>query len=233
LSQIKEFRRRPWHDHPMSQTKPAISPLRLDQCRGASGEGCPRLLFRDETLARELARVARELGFADHLLAKTKGRILHHHAFAVSVSGCPNGCSRPHIADLGLVPARQPKWSANECDQCLACLAACREGALDMIDTELHIDRSRCLGCGDCLAACPSGALGYRAEGYRVVLGGKLGRRPRLGRELPGLWTARDAARVLRACLGLMMHECDPNVRFAQALDTAGEAFFAGLCELS
>jgi len=203
--------------------------LRLEQCRGASPQGCRHALRRDDTLADAMHRTADALGWSGYLTDRVTGPIARHQAFAVSVCGCANGCSRPHIASLGLVPARSPAWNAARCDRCLACLAACREHALVMDKAGLTIDRDRCLRCGDCLKACKVGALESEIQGYRVLVGGRLGRRPRLARELPGLYSPQAALEVLRLSLELMMSRTDQLARFAEAIDAAGPDFWVAL----
>ena len=63
------------------------------------------------------------------------------------------------------------------------------------------VDYSRCLACGQCIRECPSGSLRKGAQGYRVLLGGKLGRHPRLGEELPGVYSGKEVLKLLGSCL--------------------------------
>lgn len=169
-------------------------PLILTACRGAAS-GCPRAAVPDgaDLLRRleaspvlaDLQRAARE---------RLGERPPRHHAFAVSVSACPNGCSRPHIADIGLTGAVRPRLTDAPCLQCGACLTACREGAVALTETGPRLDPDRCLECGDCLRACPAGTLAADETGWRVWLGGRLGRHPALADPLPG---RRPTSRVV------------------------------------
>lgn len=45
------------------------------------------------------------------------------------------------------------------CDGCGACLEACPEGALYLVDGRAAVDEGRCRECEACVAACPSGAI--------------------------------------------------------------------------
>ena len=124
-----------------------------------------------------------------------------HHEFRVSVSDCPNACSRPQIADLSILGARRPQVGAEPCSGCRACVEACREGAVVVTDDDPHpvIDYEKCLRCGQCLEVCPTGTLEESGCGYRVQVGGRLGRRPQLARELPGIFSASEVLELAAA----------------------------------
>ena len=55
-----------------------------------------------------------------------------------------------------------------------------------------------CQKCGRCIAVCPSGTIKQGQKGFRVQLGGRLGRHPRLGMELPGILKPEQVLEVLR-----------------------------------
>ena len=122
-----------------------------------------------------------------------------HHEFRVSLSTCPNACSRPQIVDFGIVGALRPAIGPDPCTQCGACVEACAEQAVALPGGQSApvIDFARCLACGQCLKVCPTGTLVEGERGYRILLGGKLGRHPQLGRELAGLHSEEDLLTVL------------------------------------
>ena len=65
------------------------------------------------------------------------------------------------------------------------------------------------------MAACPSGSIVAGDRGYRVQLAGRLGRHPRLARELPGIHDEEQVLAVLRACLRLLKERSRSGERFA------------------
>lgn len=67
------------------------------------------------------------------------------------------------------------------------------------------------------------------ARGFRVLVGGKLGRRPCLARELEGLYTPEQALRILNACLRAHQETWRPGLRFADVVTARGAARVAGL----
>lgn len=52
-------------------------------------------------------------------------------------------------------------YQVNEalCRGCAACVAACPEGAIAVVNNIAHIAADRCTGCGACAEACPEGAI--------------------------------------------------------------------------
>lgn len=54
------------------------------------------------------------------------------------------------------------KIDENRCNGCGACVAACHEGAIEMIDGKAVLTREDyCDGLGDCLPECPTGAISF------------------------------------------------------------------------
>ena len=83
------------------------------------------------------------------------------------------------------------------------------------------IDPERCMACGLCIFSCPAGTLGEASRGYRMLLGGKLGRNPRLARELPGIYNETDVLRIVDACITLFKDNSSGGKRFAEVLTDA------------
>jgi dissimilatory sulfite reductase (desulfoviridin) alpha/beta subunit len=191
----------------------------------ASG-GCPnQAVDPGETagLPEELEDRLREADIRSFLKARVNGPLKFHHEFRIVVAGCPNACSRPQIADIGLIGASTPEIAGVECSRCGACLDACKEGAVNLDAGGPAIDRSACLRCGDCVRTCPTGALAAGDTGYRILIGGKLGRHPRLGAQLPGLHDVESVLKVLERCLAHYRTHCIAGERFGEILEKTGD----------
>lgn len=201
----------------MKEQLPAYA---LKVCRGATQ--CPHaVLGRD--LTAELEDVIAASGWPE-FLALMNRPIRHHHQFRVTVASCPNGCSQPHIADFGLIAFAPVTVEPERCSGCGHCVAVCAEKALCLEDG-IQLDQSRCLGCAACARVCPEKALGVADAGYRVLVGGKLGRHPRLAHEL-GFFSQTRALEILRATLTVLMEHGRPGLRLGELIEKIGREEF-------
>jgi dissimilatory sulfite reductase (desulfoviridin) alpha/beta subunit len=168
-----------------------------------------------------------EKNVRDFLLSRVKGPLKIHHEFRVSVSDCPNACSRPQIADLGLIGAVTPRVSEESCTRCGACREACKESAIDLPDDAGRpiVNQEKCVSCGQCILACSSGTLVERKRGRRILLGGKLGRHPQLARELRDIYSADETMRIVQKCLQHYVENCAEGERFGEILNRTGIQF--------
>ena len=161
----------------------------------------------------ELERILEDSGWPEFLRSVTDGKPKPHQQVRIVLAGCPNACSRPQIADFGLIRAGTPAIDAASCTDCGACAATCPEGAISSREGVHRIDRARCLYCLRCRGVCPEGALEAETTGYRVLMGGRLGRRPMLARELQGVYQLRESLDLLAGCLAFLRRHFLPGVR--------------------
>jgi dissimilatory sulfite reductase (desulfoviridin) alpha/beta subunit len=144
-------------------------------------KGCPNAINRPLELIKTLEDVLKNSQLDDFIKNKLKGQPLKpHHRFKVSISDCPNGCSQLYIADFGIHSFVKIKHDDSLCTLCDNCVISCEEGAIKKVDQKIVIDNKKCIGCGGCIKACPEGAIKETYRGYKIYVGGKLGRHPRL-----------------------------------------------------
>ncbi len=218
LKAMKKIRNNPAAMHYFSQLKnlgQAMEKLYLvDSCRACSNAVVPV-----QRTARELEQVASTLDFGTELKAKLPGRPLFHHVFKISVSGCPNSCSQPQIKDFGLQGRARVVESPGACTWCAACVDACPDGAVDLSKEGPVLDEEKCLLCGRCARACPSEALVVKERGYTVLLGGKLGRHPRLARRFLTLAGEAECCQALDAVMEFYLRHGDGEQRLGSLLE--------------
>ena len=172
----------------------------IEECRAK--DGCSHSLTGEGYLSPALERAIAP--YRNLPQARTSGT--RPHPFKVVISHCPNGCSRPQIGDIGIMAASVPLITEEACTQCQACVTACLEGAIPKAGHEGPRITDACLYCGDCVTACPTGTLRASKVRYRILLGGKLGRHPRLGEDLGHLFTEEEVYEVISATLEAFIH---------------------------
>ena len=204
----------------LNQMEEEVQGYQMETCFGPSG--CPnRAVISDEFSKKVEERLAGR-NLKSFLTARVKGPLKVHHEFRVSISDCPNACSRPQIVDVGLIGARSPNVLDMTCSQCGACVAVCREGAISLTGQAPRVDPRKCLSCGQCIPACTTGTLQAAVSGYRILVGGKLGRHPRLGRELPEIYSQEEALKAIDRCLDHYQRYCLSGERFGEILERTG-----------
>ncbi|MCP4575374.1 MAG: 4Fe-4S dicluster domain-containing protein [Deltaproteobacteria bacterium] len=189
----------------------------IETCFGAGG--CPNRACHTDDLSEKIETVLEGKDLKGFLKRKVKGPLKMHHEFRVSVSDCPNGCSRPQISDFGLMGAERPKVSKEPCSSCGACEAICKEKAIVLQGETVRIDQSRCLACGQCIDVCPTETLVSAEKGYRILLGGKLGRHPRLAEALPSIYSPLEVLDMLNHCLDHYRRFSIYGERFGEILE--------------
>lgn len=198
-----------------------VKGFQVETCFAQSG--CPNRAVEDDDLVKKLERKLAAKNLKAFLKRKVQGPLKFHHEFRVSISDCPNACSRPQIVDIGLIGARKPVVSEEEtCTECGACIETCKEGAITIRDALPTIDEDRCVACGQCIDVCPTGILKEGAKGYQVLVGGKLGRHPRLGKEVPGIYSEEEVLKMVDQCIGYYQHHCVEGERFGEVLERGG-----------
>ena len=198
-----------------------VKGYQVETCFGRSG--CPNRAVIDEELLTKLETLLASRDIRSFLKEKVKGPLKIHHEFRLAVSDCPNACSRPQIADLGLIGACLPEMTEEACSECGACSDACKEKAVALQGGRPMIDVSICLFCADCARVCPTGTLKEGKRGYRIFVGGKLGRHPRLARELPGIHSLVETLKIVERCTDVFQKHCVGGERFGEILERTGK----------
>jgi len=193
--------------------------FQVEQCFGPNG--CPNQAVQDRTLAEEIEGILANRNLKEFLRSKVAEPLKLHHQFRIAISNCPNACSRPQIVDVGLIGARQPSLALELCTNCGACAEVCKEKAIAIGIPEDYptLDNEKCVNCGQCIDVCPSGAMNESSRGYRILIGGKLGRHPQLGAELHGIRSAHEVLTIVERCLDHYLEYNMSGERFGEILN--------------
>jgi dissimilatory sulfite reductase (desulfoviridin) alpha/beta subunit len=200
-----------------------IKGYEVSTCFG--GAGCPNSANSCTRLAKEIETLIKKEDILSFLKKNVKQDLKFHHEFKIVLADCPNACSRPQIADIGIIGSVLPGLSKETCTLCNACVEACDENAieLDEDNTQPVIDYRKCLMCAKCIGACPTETIMEKERGFRIMLGGRLGRHPRLAMEIPGLHSHDQIISIVKKCLKFYKTNSKNGQRFSHILDSVDQ----------
>lgn len=153
------------------------------------------------------------------------------HKFKIAVGGCPNNCVKPDLNDLGVVGQRVPVPDTEKCRGCKKCQIEknCPIHAAKLEDGKISIDPDACNHCGRCKGKCPFGAVEEYREGYKILIGGRWGKKTACGRPLPRLFTTEEEVMaVIDRAILLFREEGIAGERFADAVTRLGFDYVSG-----
>lgn len=153
------------------------------------------------------------------------------HKFKIAVGGCPNNCVKPDLNDLGVVGQRVPVLDTEKCRGCKKCQIEknCPIHAAKLEDGRISIDPDACNHCGRCKGKCPFGAVEEYREGYKILIGGRWGKKTACGRPLPRLFTTEEEVMtVIDRAILLFREEGIAGERFADTVARLGFDYVSG-----
>jgi len=203
----------------MEQMTTEIQGYQLDVCFGPGG--CPNRAGISDGLLVAIDSVLKNEDLLSFLKSQINGELKFHHEFRVSIAECPNACSQPQIKDIGIIAVLSPRVTTVACSECRACETICPDKAVKIEYGKPFVDAGLCLMCGQCIGVCETGTIADGNWGYRVQVAGRLGRHPRLGRELPGIFNEAEVVEIVRACIELYKSRSRNGQRFADVFQEA------------
>lgn len=166
--------------------------------------------------SRRLATALDERFFGRVVPKKTK----------MAVSGCPNSCSKPIENDIGFMGAAQPGLNQDLCTGCGACAKLCNAKAIHMVDQRPVINTEKCIQCGKCIVSCPTKAWEQERKGYHILIGGKIGRFPRLGNIVARFVDEEEVEKYTENLLAIFAELAQPGERMANVVERLGVEVF-------
>ena len=184
-------------------------------------DSCPNALTDSSHLLSSLEKILEEEKLTQFLISKVGPKLKAHHKFKVCLSECPNACSQIHICDFALHGVVKISVNPKACSFCGSCVEACEEGAIELTEFGPMIKEELCVGCGHCIKVCPESALNEEFKGYKVYLGGKLGRHPRLATFL-GYFQAEEIPKLFYKILELYKKYNQKGERLGAIIEKLG-----------
>ncbi len=200
----------------LSKMSAEVKGYQIDACFGT--EGCPNRANHSDNMINSIEDIFKKEDILSFLKERVNGELKLHHEFRVTVSDCPNACSQPQIKDIGIIGACVPRVVDEECTLCNSCVDICKEKAIILDDSRSKpvMEFALCLKCGKCIEVCPTGTIAMGKAGFRVQLGGKLGRHPKLAAELPGIYSEDEVIEIVKACIKFYKENSRRGERFAE-----------------
>lgn len=155
----------------------------------------------------------------------------------ISISGCPNACTSPMLNEIGIIGRIQPLRIPGMCTGCGTCVKYCKENAIIIKNGVSVLDPLKCVQCGVCIQSCPFHLLQSKHQHYLIVVGGRRGRHPRLGRTLMMVEDEVLAVQVVerivqwvyrRAWSGRLLSEQLDDLHFDEFRKSIAEEFTTG-----
>jgi dissimilatory sulfite reductase (desulfoviridin) alpha/beta subunit len=186
---------------------------RIQGCAGS--ERCRHAVIENDFILEEIFSEAKKIELFFNNSKGNEDKLNVHRFFSTSASFCPNACSRPQIADFGIIAASVVHITDAQCTGCNACIESCREGAIEFpAPANPVIITEKCLHCGSCSAVCPSGTIAAAKTGYRILIGGMMGRHPMFAGELPNIYDRDDVVELFKICYGIYNDLFYSEIRF-------------------
>jgi anaerobic sulfite reductase subunit C len=114
----------------------------------------------------------------------------------IAISGCPNACTSPMLNEIGIIGRVRPVRTPGLCTGCGTCVQYCKEDAIHIRNGVSVLNPDKCVQCGVCIRSCPFNTIQAEHRHYLLLVGGRRGRHPHIGRELI---TLEDEEQVVSA----------------------------------
>ncbi len=194
---------------------PGVGMVVVESCHNELS-GCPNVLIKTTEWRKAIEDWIAESGVSEKLRERVRGdKILYHHKLKISISGCPNGCSRPQIADFGIVGYVEPDVDPADCMTCGACGDECPDEAITVEGGPPVFDLSACRGCIACRDICPNGCISLSGPRVRILTGGKLGRHPHLAEVAGSAATPEELIGKIDSIVNGFIENSEDGERFA------------------
>lgn len=116
--------------------------------------------------------------------------------FKIGLAGCPIGCSKPNLNDVGFTGVYRPVLVSG-CIGCQKCVQECPCQAIGLNDTKVHFNYDHCLDCGHCSKVCPEHAIMASHTGMDLYVGGRWGRVKQIGIRIARFLSETEALELI------------------------------------
>lgn len=140
----------------------------------------------------------------------------------IAISGCPNACTLPLLADIGLVGVAEPEPQERIEAFPPDAVFTCPEEAITYQGDRAVWNRDLCVYCGHCTERFGWGSWSVARSGFMLYVGGRTGRRPKLGSLVAEFLSEDEAFSAVAAALRFYSQHACPGERFGTLIDRVG-----------
>ncbi len=149
------------------------------------------------------------------------------YKFKMSVTGCSHNCAKATENDLGVMGGLLPAWDKNICIDCNLCVNICPTKAISKQEvngkSEYVLEESACINCSVCTLSCPVNSWTASKSGYTLLIGGTLGKIPRLASVLKKyIPTEEELFNLVERSIDFYRKNGRKKERFGHTLDRLG-----------
>jgi dissimilatory sulfite reductase (desulfoviridin) alpha/beta subunit len=145
------------------------------------------------------------------------------HKFKMSVTGCPHNCAKATENDIGLMGTLLPRWEKDKCINCDLCVSVCPTQAISKQNGEYRLIEEKCIYCSICTSLCPVSAWVPEKKGYSILIGGTMGKVPRLATSLQKLIEDKEQVlELVERALRYYQKNGRKKERFGHMIDRMG-----------
>lgn len=147
------------------------------------------------------------------------------HKFKIAVGGCPNNCVKPSLNDIGVFGQLVPVVDEDMCNGCKKCQVekGCPMGAAKVVDGVIELDKEICNNCGRCVGTCPFDAIEEGKQGFKIVIGGRWGKKIAIGKELNKIFfSEEEVLSIIEKSILLFREQGKTGERFADTIARIG-----------
>ena len=145
----------------------------------------------------------------------------------IAISGCTYMCNSPLLNDIGIIGRIRPLRIPGLCTGCGTCVEYCKQHAIALKNGISVLDESKCVQCGVCIHSCPYHLLKSEYDHYQIMVGGRRGTSPQVGRELVTVETEEEVVEVVDRIVYWVYRTAWSGRSLADQMDEIGFEKFA------
>jgi dissimilatory sulfite reductase (desulfoviridin) alpha/beta subunit len=119
-----------------------------------------------------------------------------------------------------------PEFNLDNCVGCGIYVQGCRQKALEVVDKKIIYNEDLCVSCGECVRVCKTNAAVPKEKGAEIFVGGRFGRRIRIGDSLGKVFKEEEVVSVIDKIMEQYREIGNKGERISGVMDRVGKEKF-------